>query len=125
MDIRETPAHPTGWKENGMKLVYEYGDDGEVSYPAKFIVCECCAGTGSCVNPSIDSHGLAQEDFDEDPDFREDYFNGAHDINCPHCEGKRVVLFPATEDGEKAYSRSQRDDYSYHAEIAAERRMGC
>lgn len=127
MDIRETELHPWGWSEDGDFLVHNIDDteEGKVRYPAKRIVCSCCDGKGSVVNPSIDSNGLSQEDFDEDPDFREQYFSGTYDISCPHCGGNNVVLYPATDEGEKAYLESQRSQYSYYAEIAAERRMGC
>lgn len=56
-----------------------------------FAVCPTCEGRGSHVNPSIDSQGLSAEDFDEDPDFREDYFSGAYDVPCAECRGNRVV----------------------------------
>jgi hypothetical protein len=46
------------------------------------------------VNPSIDSHGLSREDFDQDPDFEEDYFSGVYDVPCYVCSGARVVKAP-------------------------------
>jgi len=65
----------------------------EKSYPVtiSFMVCETCHGHGSTVNPSIDAGSLSEEDFRDDPDFREDYYGGAYDIPCPECRGKRVV----------------------------------
>lgn len=44
--------------------------------PLKMEVCESCHGTSKHVNPSIDAHGISPEEFDEDPDFAEDYFEG-------------------------------------------------
>jgi hypothetical protein len=64
----------------------------DVQIPAKFEVCDVCRGTGSHVNPSIDSHGLSSEDFDEDPDFRADYLSGVYDVTCRSCAGTRVTL---------------------------------
>ncbi len=127
MDIRETDLHPWGWSEEGDFLVHNSDDseEGKTKYPAKRIVCTCCDGRGSTVDPSIDSNGISQDEFDEDPDFQERYFSGGFDIICPHCEGNNVVLYPATEEGEKAYLASQKSEYAYHAECAAERRMGC
>lgn len=58
----------------------------------RWIVCPVCEGEGKTVNPDIDSNGLTREDFDEDPDFREDYMSGVYDIVCRACSGKRVVL---------------------------------
>ena len=52
-----------------------------------WMICPACRGEGSCVNPSIDSHGLSQEDFDQDPDFAENYMSGVYDICCQACDG--------------------------------------
>jgi hypothetical protein len=67
-------------------------DDGEceAEFPVKFEVCGLCNGKGSHVNPSIDAHGISQEEFDEDPDFEEAYFEGRYDVVCYRCGGKRV-----------------------------------
>lgn len=63
-----------------------------------FILCPVCEGHGTTVNPNIDGNGLTSEDFADDPDFAEDYMNGAFDIVCRAfdivcraCNGKRVV----------------------------------
>ena len=56
-----------------------------------WLVCPVCNGEGKTVNPSIDAGGLTREDFDEDPDFREDYMSGMYDITCRACNGQRVV----------------------------------
>jgi hypothetical protein len=60
----------------------------------KFEVCPRCEGRGKHVNPAIDGHGLSAEDFDQDPDFREDYFSGVYDVPCYECKGDRVVKVP-------------------------------
>lgn len=65
--------------------------DEERELPYKMEVCDLCRGHGTHVNPSIDSHGLTSEDFDEDPGFREEYFAGAYDQTCNKCGGMRVV----------------------------------
>lgn len=57
----------------------------------KYQICPVCDGEGKTVNPDIDSNGLTREDFDEDPDFREDYMSGMYDITCKACKGLRVV----------------------------------
>ena len=56
-----------------------------------WIVCPVCDGEGKTVNPNIDANGLTADDFNEDPDFREDYMSGMYDITCAACHGKRVV----------------------------------
>lgn len=111
-----------------------YTDDGEeevLEFPAKFEVCWRCRGEGSHVNPAIDGHGLSQEDFDEDPDFRENYFSGVYDVPCYECKGYRVTLVMDesrfTEEHkasmvllEKQWEWEARD----RAEAEMERRMG-
>jgi len=65
--------------------------DGVLDVAMKYEVCDLCEGRGTHVNPSIDCCGLTREDFDEDPDFREDYVAGVYDVPCNRCGGKRVV----------------------------------
>lgn len=55
-------------------------------------LCSTCRGYGTVVDPAIDSGGLTQEDFDNDPGFEEDYFSGIHDISCPKCKGDKVIM---------------------------------
>ena len=97
--------------------------------PFVWAVCGTCDGKGRHVNPNIDRQGLTREDFDEDPDFAEDYFNGFYDQPCNQCGGSRVEpeLKPVT-DAEKAHveawHKSIEDDYQYERMCAAERAMG-
>jgi hypothetical protein len=119
-----------------LTIVYElYTEEDEpekVSIPAHYEVCERCRGTGVHVNPSIDGHGLSQEDFDNDPDFKEAYFSGAYDVTCYECKGLRVVLYPndpATfTDEQKAKWALLLDQWVQEAadrrEAEMERRMG-
>lgn len=76
----------------GNKLYEEDGVD-IISVPVNmsWAVCPLCYGEGKVVNPSIDCGGLTQEDFDEDPAFREDYFSGVYDVTCPECHGRTTV----------------------------------
>lgn len=55
-------------------------------------VCGTCNGKGTHVNPSIDAHGLSNEDLDEDPYFREQYTSGMYDETCFECGGRTTVL---------------------------------
>lgn len=94
---------PEGYEFDEQKMLVTFAiedeDENEVEYtiPVCFEVCPTCEGKGSHVNPSIDSHGLSREDFDEDPDFREEYFSGAYDVTCYACSGKRVVIEPKSD----------------------------
>jgi hypothetical protein len=89
-------------------------------------VCERCRGEGSHVNPNIDGHGLSQEDFDEDPDFKENYMSGVYDVQCEECKGLRVVDVPDIESLPKElqedYWRREQADRDSDAEVEAERR---
>lgn len=94
--------------------------DGFIIVSFRWEVCGTCSGRGQHVNPSIDSHGISSDEFDEDPDFREAYFSGAYDVSCAECHGKRVV--PVTDDPRVA--AIIKDNYQVDAIQAAERRMG-
>jgi hypothetical protein len=85
--------------------------------PTVFDVCDLCRGTGSVVNPSMDAGGLTEEDFDRDPDFREEYFSGMHDITCPQCRGKRVI--PVVN--EAGMSKEQKVAYNEYIKEQQER----
>ena len=65
--------------------------DAEVQLPSKKEICPQCHGEGTHVNPSIDGNGLTYENFDDDPDFYENYFNGHYDVVCHTCNGHNVV----------------------------------
>jgi hypothetical protein len=62
-----------------------------MSKKSPWLLCPVCNGEGTTVNPSVDCNGLSAEDFREDPDFAENYFNGAYDIVCQGCDGRRVI----------------------------------
>jgi hypothetical protein len=61
--------------------------------PGKYEVCPRCEGSGKHDHPAF-SNGITQEEFDEDPDFREAYFEGHYDVTCEECRGLRVVVEP-------------------------------
>jgi len=100
--------------------------DGIFELATRFEVCDLCRGSGHVVNPGIDCGGLTQEDFDEDPDFAEDYLSGVYDQPCPQCHGNRVVPnveFP--KNIQEAIDEFIRDEIEYAREVARERAMGC
>lgn len=73
------------------------GEEETLTVKAAFDVCSLCRGKGTHVNPSIDAHGITCEEFDDDPDFREEYMSGAYDVHCYECGGKRVVPVPGDD----------------------------
>lgn len=107
----------------------EDGNEDEHAIPFEWVVCSLCGGKGSHVNPSIDCGGLSQEDLDDDPDFRESYYSGGHDVTCNECSGRRVVpeLQPRTTEQRaavRALEDRKQEDAVYKRECRAERAMG-
>lgn len=75
------------------KVYYYEGDDELMeSVPFKFEVCPTCNGTGFYTNPDVDSDGITESEWEHwSSDEREDYFRGAYDEPCSHCNGNCVV----------------------------------
>lgn len=94
----------------------------------KYEVCTTCGGKGSHVNPSIDAHGLTREDFDEDPDFEEEYQSGMYDVSCYECGGRTTALcIDRDRTPKKALEAADsliEDHADFIRESEAERRMG-
>ena len=67
-----------------------------------WIICPACRGNGSHVNPNIDAGGLSTEDFENDPDFAEDYFDGTYDVQCNVCRGSGKVRTSVLEELKEA-----------------------
>ncbi len=104
-------------------------EEGDKEIPAAYSVCNTCEGKGKHVNPSIDSNGLTAEDFDQDPDFRENYFSGMYDVPCNECHGQRVSpdvdWKRMTSEDKKFVEDWIQEHYDYQRECDMERRMGC
>ena len=106
--------------------ILEKGHDGNITVTTVFVVCSTCNGSGKVVNPSIDAGGLSRRDFEEDPEFAEDYFSGYYDIQCPECKGRNVVPDVKFEaEISKAVESWERAEADYVWLCASERRMGC
>lgn len=78
-----------------MKLL-NFETDEEVTIPTMRIVCPRCDGSGVHDHPAF-SNGITQDQFDEDPDFREEYMSGRYDVACEECKGRNVVDTPDRE----------------------------
>lgn len=115
-------------KREGETIIVEDEDGLEHQLPSVYAVCPTCRGKGRHVNPSIDAHGLSREDFAADPDFAEDYFSGAHDVECYGCGGKRVVLVVDEERCPKhlleLYREAEREREQDARDEASARRFG-
>lgn len=112
-----------------------YVDDGEEKNPPlphilhlKWEVCGTCNGQGKHVNPSIDCHGISQEEFDDDPQFEEEYFSGTYDVECSECHGRTTSLAIDESKTKREALKAAQDwwdeEDAYHRECEAERRMG-
>lgn len=97
--------------------------------PVIFEVCPTCDGRGQYVNPSIDSHGISAQEWNEwDDEDRISYFRGGYDIPCAECGGRRVVPKPDINICDKVVieiiNHKIRFEAEYAREIAHEREMG-
>jgi RecJ-like exonuclease len=101
--------------------------DYERERPFNWVICDRCRGHGKHVNPNIDGHGLSREDFDEDPDFAEDYFSGVYDVACHECRGAGKVKVPdvsrMTFAEKREYVLELRDERESRADDNSERWM--
>lgn len=115
-------------KLDGDYLILEREESDDIKLLCKLDVCSTCNGKGTHVNPSIDASGISEEDFDEDPEFRENYMSGMYDQTCNECNGLRVVPVVDRDKNSsedlKRYDNHLEEEYRYAAEVAAERRMG-
>jgi len=80
---------------------------GIVPYEERKMECPVCKGKGSHVNPAIDGNGLSAE-MREDPEFMEEYMDGAYDVVCNNCGGQGTI--EETVPGENAEKLEQAAD---------------
>jgi len=97
------------------------GNETEFETPFTWEVCPTCDGKGKHVNPSIDAGGISAEEFNNDPEFAEDYCSGRYDVCCYNCGGLRVVA--VTDDSRVIAAEEEQREYERMRD--SERRMGC
>jgi hypothetical protein len=105
-------------------------EDGYICFPIQFVVCFVCYGKGNHVNPSVDSHGITGEEFENEWSWeeRELYMNGGYNVTCYLCNGKRVV--PELNENvpeciKKMFHEYEQEEASYQRVCRYERMMGC
>lgn len=108
---------------------FTLADGTEIKLPYKWEVCSVCNGEGKHVNPSVDAGGISAEQFHDDPEFAEDYFSGAYDVQCQCCHGRtteRVIDLDRMKPEHRAeYAAQQHEDSLARIEQLSEIRMGC
>ena len=75
----------------GTKMQFQNQIAIAINAPIHNALCPMCQGEGTVVDPNIDSCGLSDEDFDEDPEFHLAYHAGRYDIECPSCKGNKII----------------------------------
>lgn len=94
-----------------------------VSLPAQWAICGHCRGEGKS---SAYLGAFTREDFDEDPDFAEEYMQGSYDKPCTPCNGtgkvKEVNRDACTTDEQKAALKWLDDEAEYKRESFNERK---
>jgi hypothetical protein len=114
----------------------EYFPFRVVAFPCVKVNCSTCDGKGTHVNPSIDAGGISGSDWDEDPDFQDQYMSGMYDVQCYGCKGAKTVpsinVKAMGPEDTKIYTswrtwqdQIEREEDAYRAERAAEIRWGC
>lgn len=77
------------------KSITLYYDDYEeiIEVPSEYVVCPTCRGSGSTVFGwgKRDAAVFTYEDFEQDPDLKDDLLNGIYNKSCPECNGLRVI----------------------------------
>ena len=58
---------------------------------ARVVVCPDCKGEGKILTPSLRNVAFTSEDFEQDPDFKEQMLGGYYDVECPTCKGRNVI----------------------------------
>ncbi len=97
--------------------------------PGKWAICGCCHGNGSHAH-AVDGNGLSSE-MEQDPEFMEEYLQGAYDKSCEVCGGDGKVIIP----DEERFNQDHKflmEAWNTHCEemaqidaiVAAERAMG-
>lgn len=72
-------------------IINEDDEEYEIKVPIKFEVCPICNGKGKHIDPLIDAHGISAKEFEDDPNFYEEYRSGYYDVDCYKCGGRNVV----------------------------------
>ena len=121
-----------------LTLIDDHGEDYQVEFPGKRIVCHDCEGEGYVLRESMRYHAYTQEEFYEsfdDEEERAEYFKrgGRYDVQCPTCKGANVITVVDTEaemteeqtEALQAYAELMEEQYHSDLERAAERRAGC
>lgn len=109
--------------DEGQEVVFE---EVSVDFPAKWVVCHGCQGRGT---ETLRDFAFTAEDFEQDPDFADDYRSGKYDQPCRDCHGRSTTLEIDIERAQSmpewaTYLEWERDYAESEATYQAERRAG-
>ena len=116
-------------QHNALKYCDEHDGTDFLMVDGKMEVCPTCQGTGSHVRHDLDDSRMV-DDMREECDYEglENYFRGAFDEVCTHCNGANVVLEPNWETvpewAQKAIESWEESKRMDALITAQERRMG-
>ncbi len=109
-------------------------DEGCITFSAKFEVCSVCQGSGTHVNPNIDSNGITSDEWERDWSYedRQAYIGGTYNVTCYNCNGMRVTpsideRYLSAEQRELVsfIQKRRREEEDYAIECRREIEMGC
>ena len=104
----------------------EKDHNGVLRTEFKYKLCNMCKGSGEVCNPSVDASGITQDQFEEDPQFEEDYIKGRYNIQCPTCKGLRVEREPSLpKEIQNIINKEAEEDREYIRHCALEQALGC
>ncbi len=94
------------------------------TYPARYEICDKCAGTGKGY---LGNRGfvLTHEDFEEDPDLRDEILNGDYDQPCIQCDGDGKIKVPSTDEGWRALAEEDEDEDDAEGRRERQFEAGC
>jgi hypothetical protein len=119
----EDVACPPEWRIEDRKSCRDLGHEKLLTEAdLEWAVCGTCRGKRTS---SLYLGSFSSEELWEDPDFAEEYLDGAYDRPCPECDGRTTVR----QISEHAKHRERIDEWfqgmhELRAEEMAERRMG-
>lgn len=114
---------------NATKIEVEYDDREGNSQIVELElipeICSRCSGSGKVLSGSLEGAVISQEEFNEDPEFCEQYHSGFYDKICPDCSGTGCILNIDPELNNNDIKEAIKDEIDYQFQCKREREIGC